>query len=92
MAIRQLWCAGGEGGSRRMNYKQKGDGIEGRHCCPTLPTLTNEGWDPGWPWDLMLDPGWLEGDMSLLGRVSGVGREGCCTVNDDKVGLQKCTM
>ena len=52
-----------------MNYKQKGDGIEGRHCCPTLPTLTNEGWDPGWPWDLMLDPGWLEGDMSLLGWV-----------------------
>ena len=53
-----------------MNYKQKGDGIEGRHCQP-LPSslaLANEGWDPGWPWDLMLDCGWL--DMSLLERVS----------------------
>ena len=51
-----------------MNYKQKGDGIEGRHCCPTLPTLTNEGWDPGWPWDLMLDPGWLEGGYVTAGE------------------------
>ena len=58
-----------------MNYKQKGDGIEGRHCCPSLPPLANEGWDPGWPWDLMLDVGWLErGDMSLL--VSAGGWEG----------------
>ena len=71
-----------------MNYKQKGDGIEGRHCCPTLPPLANEGWDPGWPWDLMLDTGWLEGgDMSLLERVSAVRRKGSCTVNKDRGGF-----
>ena len=75
-------------GGSRMNYKQKGDGIEGRHCCPTLPPLANEGWDPGWPWDLMLDTGWLEGgDMSLLERVSAVRRKGSCTVNKDRGGF-----
>ena len=43
---------------------------------PSLPPLPNEGWDPGWPWDLMLDCGWLEGgDMSLLEWVSGVGQK-----------------
>ena len=75
-------------GGSRMNYKQKGDGIEGRHCCPTLPPPANEGWDPGWPWDLMLDTGWLEGgDMSLLERVSGERRKGSCTVNKDRGGF-----
>ena len=60
-----------------MNYKQKGDGIEGRHCqpLPSSPALANEGWDPGWPWDLMPDFGWWmvgKGDMSLLeGGVRG---------------------
>ena len=66
---------------------------------PSLPPLANEGWDRGWPWDLMLDCGWLEGGY-VTARV-GVrggwgGTEGVPSI---KIGLcpykkpqQKCTM
>ena len=64
-----------------MNYKQKGDGIEGRHWCPTLPPLANGGWDPGWPWDLMLGPSLSAGQRGYV-TWGEVGRGGC---TDNKV-------